>query len=1558
MNLVARLESILSIGEKESREAEVDFLFQQINGLEDKDPLIEKFLDHIWVKDVEIQDFKDDVTLPSSGVIVSAYKERISSIVKRISEKKYIDSRLLKARLEIPLLFRAGLVTSFFEKKAVRMNTSMMYRQHKFNLLHEESEGFAKVIYDLSTLVDPKYAEEDQVSQKSRAVNLMGRLRSYIGYFSLDPNRVLDLVLDAFIANVKTSHELFITLLKVSPWSPDPDRDLDMHYQSEIPIEENQGITSDVVMQDVAHDRLNDASSGDIQINSGTDDNVEMNEATNDLGEMQIAVQPLISQDSIRIDSQPKNQKELSFEPSRLGNRFIGQLLGERYRRHFSGNEILEDENLELLNITTAILIHEEIVCMLDVITYLQNHAKAEYHLDELAKGLLEIGDFQNARYLIYQMDFENLGDGILDRLRSIFDEASAPIYAVNCVTGLRKTTLPTHTHFYRPRADIIPKFQTLDELKNCDGEGFELMMLIGHGFARDVRSLTKLVRLALADLEKSKLKQGAPHTKEQVQTWLDAEISWIKVIRKSLLPSLSLSQTNPSLVNEVWAPGVEKAQEAVDPIVRRATKENAKEYSRPLGKASHQNPIVVSMTMIHWAKMHDNMITVVVDMCKHMSELSFDVATYLILDALSDNKDPGKKMKDDGVNWKDWITNLSKFCGHMCKKYDGMCMEAILSYIDLSLSRPGQSHDLVVIAQLVEIMSGISPLGALSATDVSVIGASETCRKEQLYKFSEKLNMRKSTRRLVDALRKTNLAFPLVKLLAVIKYFHSYKDQSYSHIKLMTNNCQSIFVQYCEFLSYHLPTTEKFPRFDELRINLGLEPEAAFRILRKHLGDMISKSANNKETSMIWQPGLLKTIEQVKQTLKPSVWEKISPEFYTTFWQLQLYDINYPKTGYQDLLSEVTKQLEEEEQNRKNNKKVKKDKEKALKSTYQKVEEELKDHEAHVNQVKRRLLIEKDHWFSTLPAERKEIVNAIWQHCLFPRLYSSAEDALFCAKFIESMHEIGTANFSTLTLYDQIFAESVQIILFSLTDQETRHYGRFLNTILDFLSKLHSDQSAFVESGQGEKGLPGFIMKWPTQNRQAFNVSKSDLINYQEFREVFHKWHCKLRTAFIASLNSTYYNEHRNALIALSCISKYFPAVSTHGESLQKAVGHLIDTTGLDEIRLLATSYSGILGKKTKTWVPKAKFYTPKPDRKNAPVPSTTRLVTESTKTDKSQSSTTPSVTSKSIPVEPAKTPKKSTTPVVPTTPASNGTPPSNVSKTGAMLHPLPKKPKPEMKLEKNNIPREERRERPERERIDERQRDRTNRLKPVDEPQEKREEKRAGDHHRREKERLKDNEKSRDEKPKEVKQKDDKPRDNSRMIEERPREIREERRSNNNDRQSNSSSSVRRHDEQDRPNHRTEPSPRKRPREEDSVSNPTRRFKEDELISSTSRRPKPRNAEELELNRSGSNRHASSTSASKRERDHEIEAPGASSKKTKANHQSNHQSSTSSSGQRPPIKLQRQSTSSSSKGSLTNTAEVIAPPKSTSSSRRVVIENKTRETRDKGRDQRRGRN
>lgn len=65
----------------------------------------------------------------------------------------------------------------------------------------------------------------------------------------------------------------------------------------------------------------------------------------------------------------------------------------------------------------------------------------------------------------------------------------------------------------------------------------------------------------------------------------------------------------------------------------------------------------------------------------------------------------------------------------------------------------------------------------------------------------------------------------------------------------------------------------------------------------------------------------------------------------------------------------------------------------------------------------------EKDSWFLSRSAKsaKNETITQFLQLCLFPRCTFTTVDAMYCAKFVHTIHSLKTANFSTLLCYDRV---------------------------------------------------------------------------------------------------------------------------------------------------------------------------------------------------------------------------------------------------------------------------------------------------------------------------------------------------------------------------------------------------------------------------------------------------------------------------------------------------------------------------------------------------------
>ncbi|VDP72180.1 unnamed protein product [Echinostoma caproni] len=157
-------------------EGKVDVLSKVLPGLvklfQDENMFESKLLDVLWILDSAVVDVNSE-----------AVRDRYFRLLHVC--KAHVNPALLMERLSEDTLENMSLIQSKqqFQTRYVRTKTRLFFKQQKFNLLREENEGYAKLITELSQTRGPMDA-------------VMTQVRSLIGYFDLDPNRVLDLILD------------------------------------------------------------------------------------------------------------------------------------------------------------------------------------------------------------------------------------------------------------------------------------------------------------------------------------------------------------------------------------------------------------------------------------------------------------------------------------------------------------------------------------------------------------------------------------------------------------------------------------------------------------------------------------------------------------------------------------------------------------------------------------------------------------------------------------------------------------------------------------------------------------------------------------------------------------------------------------------------------------------------------------------------------------------------------------------------------------------------------------------------------------------------------------------------------------------------------------------------------------------------------------------------------------------------------------------------------------------------------------------------------------------
>ncbi|GLB33487.1 putative THO complex subunit 2 N-terminus [Lyophyllum shimeji] len=780
----------------------------------------ETLVDMIWSVDAELDEVlsdaraalatygKQEVNGTVSSLVLKAKKaeqnaekdkETVQVIVKRLLELKIIDPHLCRERLDTAILASVDLIPDkvALEKKEVRMRTGLFYKQNKFNLLREQSEGYSKLTTELTSSLGPSHSPltgrptESYTSIEERARPVWEKVISLIGYFDLDPNRALDIILDIFTVHLATHYTFFIALLSFSPWAGSYRRPDLGAMGAALPPGSFTGKTLDEVLT-LANPRRQEA------------------EPTPSDGNPRVLAQVLgfkfaYYQSPDVAEATPKSLYLTAAILIREG--FIS--LEDLYPHIAPDDSAMESVRQEYLDdvksrIAGAKVSQLAMAAPLESATSAQSRAKAATPVDVkkaaepkdnqkigLLTALLAVGDLKPAFAILSKFPFlVDARPEIADLLIRIMKVSLAPLYESLMVTKERNpsftqprprygtsgvlipptrkplltlwaptppSTITTEFVFFFP--DWIQQVPICTVLSDLEDVIEPLMSFVGVHISRDPLFLTKFLRLGRSHLQSTmpidpatKKPVGEPDPENPIRQF------WFKVLRVYLLPALPLIRGNAVCTVEVWNiirqysttsrwrlygewktnvykshPELEVRFVQIDReskgILRRLSHHTIDSLSGTVAKMAHSNPCIFFANAVHQIMAYDNLANVVIQALRYVTNMGFDVLVYVILDALSN---PHKqRLKDDGVNTADWLQSLASFTGMLFRRYSAD-LTPVLTYVMHQLHN-GQTTELVVLRELIWKMAGIEPLPSLSDAQVSAMAGGPVLRIESV---------------------------------------------------------------------------------------------------------------------------------------------------------------------------------------------------------------------------------------------------------------------------------------------------------------------------------------------------------------------------------------------------------------------------------------------------------------------------------------------------------------------------------------------------------------------------------------------------------------------------------------------------------------------------------------------------------------------------------------------------------------------------------------------------------------------------------------------------------
>ncbi|GAA5887200.1 hypothetical protein JCM5296_004560 [Sporobolomyces johnsonii] len=800
--------------------------------------------------------------------LASGGRQRLAKLVKQLIENGVLPKAAVLERLDLTIIGLLDYIGSapVFGRLEVRQRTALYYKQQKFNLLREESEGYSKLVVELLSNLGPPHStltaqsQETEQERMRRAVSVGDKVKSLIGNFDLDPGRTLDIFLDTFADQVIEHHQFFIDFLTVSPWAPKSKRrgakaaevnESDAKGKSkEVPVdvglEDNEGSETIAHILGFKFAYYQSAEASDAPQNLYLMTSLLIWHGFVKLSDLWSHLSPNDA-DLLKIDARYRDEQAQ-----------LARSVGGANALAMAG--ALADDDVPIRPSTPSSTAAAAAPAASSSTAPPPPPRDLPNQKLGLLRALLSIGDVTHSLFILSQYPFlvpafPDLAD-LLNRLLSVsvqpayetisivrskeqwIDELTAPKPRFTVDSKGEKKVLPptrqvalTGDAFPDPRKDWTFFFHAWKERtpKAGDWEGVlvvlekTFMPFISVFVSRDFTLFTKLCRMMVKDLSQE------PDSPRRTR--------WLDLIRLFFLPSISLLEHHTAAALEIWtvlslfpietrfelygewkdvwyrrvpALGVRKAEAERDvkSVLRRLSTDNVKKLGKTFAKIAHTNPTVIFAVALNQVQSYDNLIHPVVEAARYLTELGYDVLAYSVLDSLSSNRN---KTKEDGTSVAMWLQGVATFTGQLYRRWAPLqgSLWVVLQYLVNQLVS-GNSKDLVVLRELIARMTAIEPFADLSDAQVLSLAGGKFLRSEvfqqtdiaQAGKRTQLQQVANARMRLSRALMEKGLAMPLLVNIALQRQACLKTDAHLKSLGALFDQNHAILFQYMELLN------------------------------------------------------------------------------------------------------------------------------------------------------------------------------------------------------------------------------------------------------------------------------------------------------------------------------------------------------------------------------------------------------------------------------------------------------------------------------------------------------------------------------------------------------------------------------------------------------------------------------------------------------------------------------------------------------------------------------------------------------------------------------------
>jgi THO complex subunit 2 len=798
--------------------------------------------------------------------------KRLCNLVNLIADEGIIAQGILKMRLELQTLIDSNIMGSGerkeedlarYKNRLTKINTNLVYRQQKYNLYREETEGYSKVMVILHSF--PLHPSD--------ATFEISQIRQVIGQFDLDPNRVLDILLEFFEKQAWNLN--FVDALRKLNYKKE--------YVTQIIGFRFSNYRS--IGYDDAEDVSDRAGEGCVEgtnkaINKQKDskDDGEEDGKGKSFGSSPAFCSPaslyglaavLISHDIIQIEAllpylkptiDEAAKKNMITSARRKGElRSLGivnlnasapsaaeadvqgasedanndkegkidvtkaESVWNSYNNHLDA-DLLYAGGDQLVGLCAAFINIRCWDAALILLDFLKKEGIDATSVDSVQSALSGL-----VTWIISDMysscSFRNLGlarahdDVVLPGIVSK-DSSKDQLHSVQAVPVMpgQIGKLPSGDDSVRNFPDLINPF----------------LFRLSHHIHNDVTLCTMICRILSAHIT---IVVDASDGNLLASSSL---LGCTSIISRVLLPALSCGPNVPYLSTLIWEvlsklpyeirfniyslwrgkgvgkEGIGDRSKALDCCLaeakaligakaklKRLTKENMRVIGKQLAEFSNTNPIVAFSHVLAQVTVYENLIPFVVGALSISTTLSRDVMAFCILENLNKGyKDKGSRLKDGDTTVSPSFSLLSKFIATFYRRFPQVEIRGLLHYL-VKRCEGGDSIDLFVMKDLLYIMGGAGSLVDASAAQLEGLAGGKALRQEVIGGASKEVQNKKAMETLRKELIESKTALPMILYIAQLrkKILH---DSEVTNLKLVSHlydNTQDLLMQFTEYL-------------------------------------------------------------------------------------------------------------------------------------------------------------------------------------------------------------------------------------------------------------------------------------------------------------------------------------------------------------------------------------------------------------------------------------------------------------------------------------------------------------------------------------------------------------------------------------------------------------------------------------------------------------------------------------------------------------------------------------------------------------------------------------